>query len=77
MVALIIGLLLVGFTVYSLLPAGLNWGLDVLSFLKGFAPVIAAFIGLVSVLIGIADLKDKREAKREEKAAAELNSKEK
>ena len=34
MVALIIGLLLVGFTVYSLLPAGLNWGLDVLTFLK-------------------------------------------
>lgn len=72
MVALIIGVLLVAFCVFACLPAGmgLGWSADVINFLKGFAPFIAAFIGLVAVLIGIADMKDKREAKREEQLAA-------
>lgn len=71
MVALIIGVLLIGFCVFACLPAGvgLNWGPDVVQFLKGFAPFIAAFIGLVAVLIGVADMKDKREAKKEEQLA--------
>ncbi|HNQ98075.1 MAG TPA: hypothetical protein PKH81_08285 [Treponemataceae bacterium] len=32
-------------------------------------PILAAFIGLVSIFIGIADLKDKQEARKEEEAA--------
>jgi hypothetical protein len=34
--------------------------------LKGAAPVIAVFIGIVAILLGIADLRDRQEAKREE-----------
>jgi ABC-type multidrug transport system permease subunit len=45
---------------------GFCWWGDVLVFLKGAVPVIALFIGLVAVFIGIADLKDKAAAKKEE-----------
>ncbi|MBP5252128.1 MAG: hypothetical protein J6Z17_06930 [Treponema sp.] len=76
MVALIVGLLLILFCVFACLPAeclgfGLNWGNEVLSFLRGFAPVLAAFVGLVAVFVGFADIKDKREAKKEEEASKE------
>ena len=70
MVALIVGILMIAFCVFSCLPMGLNWGNNIIDFLKGCAPVLAAFVGLVSVFIGMADIKDKREAKKEEAAAA-------
>ena len=44
----------------------LDWGAQVIAFLKGFAPVLAAFLGLICLFIGAADVKDKREAKKEE-----------
>ncbi len=69
MVALIIGIILIAFCVFACLPMGLAWGDQVIVFLKGCAPVLAAFIGLVSVFIGIADIKDKREAMAEEEEA--------
>lgn len=74
MVALIVGILLILFCVFACLPAavcgfGLSWGADVVNFLKGCAPVLAAFIGLIAVFIGIADIKDKNESKKEELAA--------
>jgi uncharacterized membrane protein YhdT len=82
MVALFVGILLIAFCVFACLPAesvgfGLTWGPAVVEFLKGCAPVLAAFIGLVAVFIGFADIKDKKEAKKEEKAAKELESQEK
>ena len=46
-----------------------------IQFLKGFAPVLAAFIGLISILIGAADIKDKKEAKKEELEAAKSQEK--
>lgn len=71
MIALIIGLLLMLFGVYAILPINsvyfLNWANDVLAFLRGGAPILALFIGLISFFIGIADIKDKIEAKKEEK----------
>ena len=72
-VALIVGILLVAFTVFAALPPesvgfGLGWGSEIVLFLKGCLPILAAFIGLVAIFIGIADLKDKREAKKEEAA---------
>lgn len=70
MAAIILGIIFIGFTVFSVLPGFLNWGADVIQFLKGLAPVLAAFIGLISILIGSADIKDKREAAKEEKEAA-------
>ena len=42
-------------------------------FLKGFLPVFSAFIGLIAILIGFADIKDKSEAKKEEAEAAKNN----
>lgn len=74
MLALIVGILLICFCVFACLPAGMGlaWGVDVVNFLKGFAPVFAAFVGLIAVFIGFADIKDKREARKEEKEAARL-----
>ena len=69
MAALIIGLLLILFCVFACLPMGLAWGATVVAFLKGCAPVLAAFIGRGSVFIGIADIKDKKEAMAEEEEA--------
>ncbi|MDR0690378.1 MAG: hypothetical protein LBG08_08975 [Spirochaetaceae bacterium] len=68
MKALVFGILILIAVVFVVLPAGLDWGEDVLSFLKGASPVIALFIGLVSIFIGIADIKDRVEAKKEEAA---------
>lgn len=70
MVSLIIGLIFIAFTVFSVLPSmPLNWGAEVIDFLKGGAPVFASFLGLILLFIGVADIKDKKEAKREEKEA--------
>lgn len=75
MIALFIGILLVAFGVYAVLPIDsvgfLNWSQEVLAFLKGGVPILAFLIGLISFFIGIADIKDKVEAKREEKEEEE------
>lgn len=66
--AIIIGLVFLAFSVWAILPfsfpLGLNWGAEVLAFLRGAAPVLIAFIGLVAVFIGLADAKDKAAAKK-------------
>lgn len=74
MVALISGIVLIAFTVFAALPPalvgfGLGWGADIVLFLRGALPIFAAFVGLIAIFIGIADLKDKQEAKKEEEAA--------
>lgn len=69
MLAMIIGLVLIAFTVFACLPGFLGWGTDVIAFLKGAAPVLSAFIGVIAIFIGIADIKDKKEAKKEEEAS--------
>ncbi|HAP44588.1 MAG: hypothetical protein A2087_04490 [Spirochaetes bacterium GWD1_61_31] len=76
MIALLVGLLFIGFAVFAVLPGmPLAWGDEVLAFLKGALPVLAAFIGLIAVFIGIADLKDRAEAKKEEAAEAKADVK--
>jgi ABC-type multidrug transport system permease subunit len=62
MKALILGIVITAAAVC----AGLTWRGDVLSFLRGALPVIAVFIGLIAIFIGIADIKDRAEAKKEE-----------
>jgi hypothetical protein len=69
MVALLIGLILMAFAAAACLPQALGWGAEVILFLKGCAPVLSAFIGLIAVFVGIADIKDRNEAKKEEEAA--------
>ena len=71
MKATIIGILIIAAAVFAILPAdivgfGLGWGDDVLTFLRGGAPVIVILIGLVAVFIGVADMKDRAEAKKED-----------
>ena len=73
MLALIIGIVMICFTVFAALPPdavgfGLGWGKDILLFLRGGLPIFSAFIGLITVFIGIADIKDKQDAKKEEAA---------
>jgi len=67
MTALLVGILVLLFTIYSVLPFewALQWWPYVLDFLKGGIPVLALFIGLVAVLIGIADIRDRIEEKKE------------
>jgi uncharacterized membrane protein len=67
MVSVVVGVLLIAFTVISVLPGCLGWGPEVVGFLKGCAPVLAAFIGLIALFIGAADIKDKKEARKEKK----------
>ena len=75
MVALLIGIIFIAFAVYSVLPVAwsLQWWPYVVDFLRGGVPILAIFIGLIAVFIGIADIKDRIEAKKEEaeEAAAE------
>jgi uncharacterized membrane protein len=82
MIALIIGIILLAFGVWAVLPysfpMGLNWGPQVVQFLMGGAPILAFLIGIIALFIGIADIKDKIDAKKEEKSAsAEAKAEEK
>ena len=72
MIALIVGVLCVLFAIYSVLPVdwGLRWWDEVLLVLKGGIPLVALFIGLIAVLIGVADIRDRIEAKKEEEEEA-------
>lgn len=73
--ALIVGIVFVLFAVYAILPASvpfalLNWWEQVKVVLAGGLPLLAVFIGLIAIMIGIADIKDKIEAKKEEEEEA-------
>ena len=43
-----------------------NWGPEIIMFLKGCAPVLSALLGILAIFIGVADIKDKKEAEKEE-----------
>ena len=67
MISIFIGLIFIAFTVFAVLPScPLNWSAEVIAFLKGLAPVLAAFVGIICLFIGAADIKDKSEAKKED-----------
>ncbi len=75
MVALIVGIVFIAFALFAVLPGPLDWWADVLAFLRGSVPVLAVFIGLIAVFIGIADIKDRMDAKKEEAEEAKAESK--
>ncbi|MCR4822466.1 MAG: hypothetical protein K5873_06290 [Treponema sp.] len=77
MVTVFFGIVCIAFTVFACLPQGLAWGDEVIFFLKGAAPVLAALVGLIAILIGIADVRDRQEAKREEMEAIRAEQEEK
>ena len=76
MTALLVGIVFVLFAIYSVLPVSwsLQWWDEVLLFLQGGIPILAVFIGLIAIFIGIADIKDKIEAKKEEEEEAKAAS---
>jgi len=75
MVALIIGIICILFTVWAILPngfpIGLDWGEQIIGFLKGGGPILSLLIGIIAFFIGIADIKDKIEEKKELKEEQE------
>jgi len=76
MKSLIIGIIILAAAVFAALSPdifgfGLGWWKDVLAFLRGGLPVIAVLIGIIAVFIGIADMKDRAEAKKEEEGNRE------
>ncbi|HCO48591.1 MAG TPA: hypothetical protein DIT55_03860 [Spirochaetaceae bacterium] len=75
MVALAVGIVLVVASVLMCLPGLLGWWGDVLAFLRGSIPVLAVLIGAVAILIGVADIKDKKEAEKEEREEAKAEEK--
>ena len=79
MIALLVGVVLLLFAVYSVLPVpwSTQWWPDVMAVLKGGIPVASLLIGLIALFVGFADIKDKMEAKKEEleaKAAEEAEA---
>ena len=68
MIALTIGIILIVFAVYAVLPVSwsLQWWPEVIQFLKGGVPILSIFIGLIAFFVGVADIKDKMEARKEE-----------
>ncbi|MFW5801071.1 MAG: hypothetical protein ACOCVC_03500 [Spirochaeta sp.] len=75
MIALIIGLIFAAAGLYAVLPMdwALQWGPEVVQFLKGGIPVLAFFIAFLAIVIGIADIKDRIEARKEEAEEAQRN----
>ena len=68
MKAVILGLVVISVAILAIAPAGLGWGEDVLTFLRGALPVLAGFIGLILIFVGIADIKDRADAKKDRTA---------
>jgi hypothetical protein len=66
MKALIFGFVMIAAAVAAVIPAGLAWWPQLIVFIQGGLPVLAALIGLLAVFIGIADIKDSGDAKKEE-----------
>jgi len=69
MKSLLVGIIILAAAVFAALPPetagfGLGWWEAVLTFLRGALPVIAVLVGLIAVFIGIADMKDRAEAKK-------------
>ena len=67
MKALILGLVVIFAAVLSIISQGLGWSVYVLAFLRGALPVIAILIGALLLFVGISDIKDRIDAKREKK----------
>ena len=66
MKAFIVGIILAAFAVFAAVPApGLGWWKEILFVLKGLVPLLALFVGVIAIMVGIADLKDRREARKE------------
>jgi hypothetical protein len=66
MKSLVIGLIVLAAALAAIAPSGLNWAPDVFRFLRGSVPVLAILAAAVLIFVGIMDIKDHRDAKKEE-----------
>lgn len=66
MLAIVLAVILLAFAVVAWLPGGFGWSAEIIAFLKGFGPFLAFFLAIVCIFVGIADIKDKQEARKEE-----------
>ena len=71
MKALILAVIVILVAVLAILPSGLDWGKDILAFLRGALPVAGIIIGLILLFVGISDIKDRSAAKKEKDTAKE------
>ena len=81
MKSLIIGIVILAAAVFAafskdIIGCGPRWWDDVLVFLRGGLPVFAVIVGIIAVFIGIADMKDRAEAKKEKAEADKAENKE-
>ena len=65
MKAIILGFVVIAVAVLAVLPSGLNWGYDVVRFLRGSLPILALVISLILFFVGIADIKDRAALKKD------------
>ena len=72
MKALLFGIIVIFVALMTVLPSGLGWGADVLAFLRGALPVVAVLIGLVLIFVGISDIKERIDAKKDS-GSTEIN----
>ncbi|ADN03049.1 hypothetical protein [Spirochaeta thermophila] len=76
MVAILIGLLLVAGGLYCVLPLAwtLGWWEDFLVLLRGGVPFLLFLVGLIAILVGLADIKDRAETRKLERERASRES---
>ena len=70
MKALILGFVVIVVAVLAVLPAGLDWGDDVLAFLRGSLPVVAVLVSFMLIFVGVADIKDRAAMKKDKNNAS-------
>jgi len=68
-VTIILGILFIAVALYTILPIswGLGWMAEFMATLKGFVPLFLLFMGVLFLLVGVLMIKDKIEARKEEK----------
>jgi len=75
MKSLVFGVVILAAAVFAVLPPdevglGLGWGGEVLTFLRGGLPVVAMLVALIAMFIGVADMRDRAEARKEERKSS-------
>ena len=65
MKALIFGAVVILVAVLTVLPTGLGWHDDVLTFLRGSLPVVAVIIGIILFFAGISDIRERFNSKKD------------
>ena len=65
MKALVLGLTVISVAVLAVVPCGLGWLDDVLAFLRGSLPVFAVLTGIILVFMGITDIKERADRKKD------------